>query len=112
MGICILVISPQPSKNLFSESGVVLKERFPTHIEFWRFGSLEEASSAVFLTDLVFLSLEFVLDEAGADVPGIDVGAEGSVSASETFEVSAVSEASAGGASSGVSPISCRARTF
>jgi hypothetical protein len=50
MGMCIRVISPTPSKNLRIDSGVVLNDRFPTQTEFWRFGTFDGASSAVFFT--------------------------------------------------------------
>lgn len=50
IGMCIRVISPTPSKKALRDAGVVLNDRLPTHTEFWRFGSFEGGSSAVFCT--------------------------------------------------------------
>lgn len=70
--MCILVISPTPSKNLRKDSGVVLKERFPTQTEFCLLGSSAEVSVVEFLdldVDVDFVEGSFTGTTSSLSLP-------------------------------------------
>lgn len=78
-GICTLVTSPAPSKNLFKASSVVLNDRLPTHTEFCLFGgpdglSLSLSLSAVLDADFCFFA--GVVEGVVVDLVGEEMEAE------------------------------------